>query len=82
MHRFEEEDLLRESSPDRVVVIGGGLAGLSAAHELRNRGIRPVVFEASDRLGGRSFGDPGGRLLPRFGRGLLLFVVRCRLSAL
>lgn len=57
MPRFEEEGLRRASSPDRVVVIGGGLAGLSAAHELRNRGIRPVVFEARGRLGGRSFGD-------------------------
>ena len=58
MPGFEErEGLRRESSPDRVVVIGGGLAGLSAAHELRKRGIRPVVFEALDHVGGRAFGD-------------------------
>ena len=51
------EGLRRKSQPDRVVVIGAGLAGLSAAHELRKRGIRPVVFEARGRVGGRSFGD-------------------------
>jgi renalase len=37
----------------RVAVIGAGVAGLSCARELRLRGFHPVVFEASDRLGGR-----------------------------
>lgn len=36
-----------------VVVIGAGLAGLAAARHLRNRGRHPVVFEATDRIGGR-----------------------------
>lgn len=36
-----------------VAVIGAGLAGLAAAHELRSRGRHPVVFEATDRVGGR-----------------------------
>ena len=37
----------------RVAVIGGGIAGLTCARELRLRGCTPVVFEADDRLGGR-----------------------------
>jgi monoamine oxidase len=36
-----------------VIVIGGGLAGLSAARSLVHRGHRVRLYEASDRLGGR-----------------------------
>lgn len=41
------------SSPTRVAVVGGGIAGLTCARELRRRGCDPVVFEADARLGGR-----------------------------
>lgn len=37
----------------RVLVIGGGFAGLAAAHELSSVGYRVTVLEARDRLGGR-----------------------------
>jgi monoamine oxidase len=37
----------------RVVVLGGGLAGLCAAYNLRARGADPVVLEAADVVGGR-----------------------------
>ncbi|GDY62011.1 hypothetical protein SAV14893_014040 [Streptomyces avermitilis] len=37
----------------QVVVIGGGIAGLAAAHRLLDRGARVTVLEASDRLGGK-----------------------------
>ena len=30
----------------KVVIIGGGVAGLSAAHELINRGFQVEVYEA------------------------------------
>jgi protoporphyrinogen/coproporphyrinogen III oxidase len=35
-----------------VAVVGAGVAGLVAAHHLKRRGIRVVVYEASDRVGG------------------------------
>jgi len=40
-----------EAQPE-VVVIGGGIAGLAAAYELRVRGIPFALLEASGRLGG------------------------------
>ena len=36
----------------RVVVIGGGIAGLAAAYELRNR-AEVTLIEATDRVGGK-----------------------------
>lgn len=41
----------------RVVIIGGGPAGLSAAYTLRKRGIEPLVLEANEHVGGRLAGD-------------------------
>jgi oxygen-dependent protoporphyrinogen oxidase len=38
----------------RVVVIGAGMAGLSAALRLRKAGAQVTVFESSDRVGGRT----------------------------
>ena len=46
---------------ERVAVLGGGVAGLTAAHELAERGFAVTVYEARDRLGGkaRSLPVPG-----------------------
>jgi hypothetical protein len=37
-----------------VIVVGGGPSGVTAAYELHRVGIRAIVLEAKDRLGGRS----------------------------
>ena len=46
---------------DRVIVLGGGVAGMSAAHELSERGFDVTVFETRNSVGGkaRSFPVPG-----------------------
>ncbi|MFI6645265.1 protoporphyrinogen oxidase [Streptomyces sp. NPDC050504] len=38
---------------EHVVVIGGGIAGLAAAHRLVTAGARVTLLEATDRLGGK-----------------------------
>ncbi|XP_076857480.1 amine oxidase [flavin-containing] [Brachyhypopomus gauderio] len=38
-----------------VIVIGGGISGLCAAKLLVESGLNPVVLEARDRVGGRTF---------------------------
>ncbi len=41
------------NAPGHVVVIGGGIAGLAAAHRLVATGLRVTLLEATDRLGGK-----------------------------
>ncbi len=41
------------TSDKPVVIVGGGNAGLAAAFELEKAGVDYVLYEASDRLGGR-----------------------------
>lgn len=45
----------REPSGGRVVVIGGGIAGLAAAHRLLAAGLRVTLLEAGPRLGGKLY---------------------------
>ena len=42
------------TNPD-VVVVGAGIAGITAAREMRARGLEVVVVEARDRIGGRAY---------------------------
>lgn len=39
--------------PDRVLVLGGGIAGLTAAWRLQQAGVEIELLEARDRVGGR-----------------------------
>jgi monoamine oxidase len=44
----------------RVVVVGAGLAGVSAAYQLSKAGVHVQLFEARDRLGGRCWSSRDG----------------------
>lgn len=52
---MEEEalTLTKTNSPKKVLVAGGGIGGLEAAEDLYKRGHKPVLCEASDKLGGQ-----------------------------
>ena len=71
----------------RIAILGGGVAGLSAAHELIERGFEVDVYEAKPKLGGKARsqlvtasgtdgrrdlpGEHGFRFYPRFYRHLI-----------
>jgi len=48
--------------PDRVVVVGAGLAGLTIGNALTTAGVETVVLEARNRVGGRVYAPPVGGL--------------------
>jgi 2,4-dienoyl-CoA reductase (NADPH2) len=58
-----ERRIEKTSEPMRVMVIGGGAAGMSAALAAHERGHAVRLYEAGDRLGGQLFlaGRPPGR---------------------
>lgn len=51
--RETEIVITRSDSPKRIAVVGGGMAGLSAATTAARRGHQVTLFEASDRIGGQ-----------------------------
>jgi monoamine oxidase len=56
----------RAATAGKVVVVGGGLAGLTCAYRLMQAGVAAELHEASDRLGGRCWSIRGA-----FGPGLV-----------
>jgi monoamine oxidase len=51
----------------RVVVLGGGMAGLTSAYELSNAGYQVTLLEARERPGGRSYTARRGVKLTELG---------------
>jgi len=43
----------------RIAIIGGGIAGLTAAHYLTKQGFKPTIYEAAKRTGGRIMSTTG-----------------------
>jgi monoamine oxidase len=56
MRQVPYSPTLRMAARDsRVLIVGGGVAGLTCAYRLQRAGIASRVFEASDRIGGRTW---------------------------
>jgi oxygen-dependent protoporphyrinogen oxidase len=56
----------------KVIIVGAGVAGLSAALECQERGVEPLVLESSERPGGKLGSEVhGGFLTERAALGLL-----------
>jgi monoamine oxidase len=62
----------KPASARRIAIVGGGLAGLACAYQLKQAGQTATVYEASDRVGGRSWTLRGtfadGQLVERGGQ--------------
>jgi monoamine oxidase len=43
----------------KIAIIGGGIAGLTAAHYLTKAGFKPTIYEAAKRTGGRMMSTTG-----------------------
>lgn len=54
---WKSQRLEAKESQGNILVIGAGMAGISAAKELQSRGFKVTVLEARDRLGGRIWTD-------------------------
>ncbi len=64
-HAIARKLALRPPGPDtgkKVALIGGGIASLTAAYQLRRKGHACTIFEAHEKLGGMMrYGIPGYR---------------------
>ena len=49
--------MLRAADPPTIAIVGAGIAGLTCALALRDRGLSATVYEASGRVGGRMFSN-------------------------
>ena len=58
---------LRGKRRTKVVILGAGISGLTAAYELRAKGYEVQVIEASHRAGGRNLTLRGGDLVDESG---------------
>ncbi|XP_071375646.1 L-amino-acid oxidase [Centroberyx affinis] len=77
-------------SPRHVAVIGGGVAGLTAAKFLEDAGHKVTIIEASDRIGGRVetfrnrregwYAEVGAMRIPSFHKILLSFAAKLHIS--
>jgi tryptophan 2-monooxygenase len=48
----------KQALGSKVAVIGAGAAGITVAYELLRMGLKPIIYEASPRIGGRLYSRP------------------------
>ena len=53
-NQLKEKEMANSKTQKPVIIIGGGVAGLSAAKRLKERNIPFIILEGSDHLGGRA----------------------------
>ncbi len=53
-NQLKEKDITNSKTQKPVIIIGGGVAGLSAANRLKESNIPFIILEGSDHLGGRA----------------------------
>ncbi|HEX7840216.1 MAG TPA: NAD(P)/FAD-dependent oxidoreductase [Kofleriaceae bacterium] len=51
---------VRAAEQPKIVIVGGGIAGVTCALTLRDHGFASTVYEASGRIGGRMFSNNSG----------------------
>ena len=52
---LERSAYAKKPGPSSIAIVGGGVAGLTAAYRVQQHGAKPVLFEASNRWVGRMF---------------------------
>ena len=58
---WKDQRLLRsDETAERVLILGAGMAGMTAAYELQKAGYKVQVLEYNNRAGGRSWTVRGG----------------------
>jgi tRNA 5-methylaminomethyl-2-thiouridine biosynthesis bifunctional protein len=62
------EASLPKPLPERVGIIGGGIAGASAARALAEQGVRVTLLEQRAQLAGGASGTPAAILFPRLAK--------------
>ncbi len=65
--KLQSSQLKPAQGQEQVVILGGGIAGLSVAHELGEAGYQVTILEASHRLGGRNLTLRHGDLIDELG---------------
>ncbi len=48
----DKHHISKTNNPKEVIIIGGGIGGMETARVLKLRGHKPIIYEASDELGG------------------------------